>query len=548
MERNRNETEASVVRNHFFGYLLGVFLRYSSYSAILNLQSSINIEDGLGTVSLSASYISCNIFLVFFTTILLRKFGAKKCLIASEVTYIIYILANLYPEFYTLIPAAILVGAGEATIWSSMTLINFYFATKYATLKKHEYKENDFFVNLYSGYFFTCIQFCQIFGNLVVYAVLYAFSDSKANTTQNTENNFTTTQSYSDADKMMFCGSNDCQDSTAIDESLRQYVPTRNVSSIILITILLFMCSTSMICHWYFISEDVTVVIISKVTGNEISETTENYVNLAFEVQADEIHKDSSEPKDSDVDIDNNKKRSNVPESNSNSCAKDTNKEEIFLEETEETFGGAYLKSLKDLGKHTIKATQLLLIPITLYLGLLEVYVFSELTRAFSSCVVGVEMVGIHMATYGFSDAVLSYVVGKVRMKIGRIPFIVFSMVVDFGSYAYCLWWDPNLESAWSIFIIYFAFGVTDGIWQTLTNVLYLEYFEGNHDVAVTSWVLWSTLGYALQYGWSTKLCVYVKIYIQVGTLILGMICYGVAEYLHRNMKSTEVAEKETRL
>ncbi|XP_077969125.1 protein unc-93 homolog A-like [Styela clava] len=141
---------------------------------------------------------------------------------------------------------------------------------------------------------------------------------------------------------------------------------------------------------------------------------------------------------------------------------------------------------------------QLLLIPITLYLGLLKAYVFSELTRAFSSCVVGVEMVGIHMATYGFSDAVLSYVVGKVGKKIGRIPFFVFSMVVDFGSYAYCLWWDPNLESAWSIFIIYFAFGVTDGIWQTLTNVLYLEYFEGSHDVAVTSCVLWSTLAYAL--------------------------------------------------
>nr|XP_039270571.1 uncharacterized protein LOC120345202 [Styela clava] len=51
------------------------------------------------------------------------------------------------------------------------------------------------------------------------------------------------------------------------------------------------------------------------------------------------------------------------------------------------------------------------------------------------------------MATYGlFSDAVLSYVVGKVGKKIGRIPFFVFSMVVDFGSYAYCLWWDPRIS------------------------------------------------------------------------------------------------------
>nr|XP_039273946.1 protein unc-93 homolog A-like [Styela clava] len=476
MERKETEARTSVVRNHFLGYLLGVFLRYSSYCAILNLQSSINIEDGL--------------------------------------------------EFYTLIPAAILVGAGEATIWSSMTLINFYFATKYATLKKHKYKENEYFVNLYSGYFFTCIQFCQIFGNLVVYAVLYAFVDSESNNTQNTGNNFTTTQSYSESDNLMFCGSNDCQDSTAVDESLNQYVPTKNVSLTILITILTFMCFTSLICHWYFISEDVTVVVISKVTDKDISKTSEKHVNLAFEVHPDEIHQDTSERKKDDVNIGDNKTCPSVTKSNSNSCFKDINKEEIFPEvfcdkiqslenpnparyETEETFGGAYLRSLKDLGKHTV---------------------------------------GIHMATYGFSDAVLSYVVGKVGRKIGRISLFVFSMVVDFGSYAYCLWWDPNLESAWSIFIIYFALGATDGIWQTLTNVLYLEYFEEGHDVAITSWVLWSFLGYSLQFGWSTKLCVYVKIYIQVGMLILGMICYGVAEYLHQNEKLTEVAEEETRL
>nr|XP_039273579.1 UNC93-like protein [Styela clava] len=553
------------IRNQFFGYLLGMFLTFSSYGAILNLQSSINIEDGLGTISISASYIACDLFLVFFTTILIRKYGVKKCLIASEITYMIYIVTNLYPEFYTLIPAAILVGAGEGTIWPCMTIINFYFATKFATERNHESKGNDFYVNLYSGYFFTCLQCCQIFGNLVAYAVLYAFNDPLPSDTYENGHNFTTVlmeTTISDFNNLEYCGSHDCQDITLVDGSLNQYVPTNDKTLIILISILTFMCLMSIFSHYYFVPNDVTISFVSETYDAELSKTINPQVNQGFEIENHNNHEDVNQSDSRNTEIQQNVCDMTVQlENDSEITIKETIKKSSTVKismnqdsssavyETDSRSDGAYIEALKDLGKQMLKTSQLLLIPITFYLGLTQGFIFSELTRAFSSCVVGVEMVGIHMATFGFSDAVLSYIVGKYGQKLGRTPFFILSMVVDLCSYSYCLLWDPNLESAWSIFLIYFAFGVSDGIWQTLLNVLYIEYFEGSHDVAITTWAFWITAGFATQFGWSTSLCVYIKIYVQIGMLILGMFGYDVAAYLQRKKRMTDSFEfEETRL
>lgn len=47
------------------------------------------------------------------------------------------------------------------------------------------------------------------------------------------------------------------------------------------------------------------------------------------------------------------------------------------------------INTIKSVGRQIIKPKQLLLIPITIYDGLLLGFVFSDLTRAYSSCVMG---------------------------------------------------------------------------------------------------------------------------------------------------------------
>lgn len=51
------------------------------------------------------------------------------------------------------------------------------------------------------------------------------------------------------------------------------------------------------------------------------------------------------------------------------------------------------ISSLKGVGRHACQLQFLLLVPITFYNGMAMSFVFSEVTRSFTSCVLGVQWV-----------------------------------------------------------------------------------------------------------------------------------------------------------
>jgi hypothetical protein len=51
---------------------------FTAYSAIANLQSSLNTDGGLGTTSLSVIYVSLIFSSVFLPTTMIKKLGVKK--------------------------------------------------------------------------------------------------------------------------------------------------------------------------------------------------------------------------------------------------------------------------------------------------------------------------------------------------------------------------------------------------------------------------------------------------------------------------------------
>jgi hypothetical protein len=83
---------------------------FTAYSSIANLQSSLNTVDGLGTISLSIIYASLIVSCLFLPTVLIQKIGIKWTIILSLLSYILYIAANIFPRYYTLLPAAVLLG------------------------------------------------------------------------------------------------------------------------------------------------------------------------------------------------------------------------------------------------------------------------------------------------------------------------------------------------------------------------------------------------------------------------------------------------------
>ncbi len=73
-------------------------------------QSSINSDAGLGTAASSTIYAALIVSCMFIPTVMIKTIKCKWTLVFCQLGYSTYIIAQFWPEFYTLIPAAIIVG------------------------------------------------------------------------------------------------------------------------------------------------------------------------------------------------------------------------------------------------------------------------------------------------------------------------------------------------------------------------------------------------------------------------------------------------------
>lgn len=72
---------------------------YTAFQGMMNLQSSINAEDGLGTISLACIYASLMVSCIFLPTIIIQRLTAKWTLVITLIGYLPYIAAQFYPRY-----------------------------------------------------------------------------------------------------------------------------------------------------------------------------------------------------------------------------------------------------------------------------------------------------------------------------------------------------------------------------------------------------------------------------------------------------------------
>ncbi|XP_020586980.1 UNC93-like protein 3 isoform X2 [Phalaenopsis equestris] len=89
---------------------------FSAYGAAQNLQSTVNTEQGLGTISMGILYLSFTFFSVF-ASVVVRWMGSKKALVLGTTGYLLFIASNLKPSWYTMVPASLYLGFTASIIW-----------------------------------------------------------------------------------------------------------------------------------------------------------------------------------------------------------------------------------------------------------------------------------------------------------------------------------------------------------------------------------------------------------------------------------------------
>ncbi len=96
---------------------LAYTLIFTAYTCLEVFQSSINFEDGIGTVSIAVLYAVLAASSLGTGPAIVSKFTLKWALIAAWFSHTLFICANFYPVWGTMIPASVLLGFMSAVVW-----------------------------------------------------------------------------------------------------------------------------------------------------------------------------------------------------------------------------------------------------------------------------------------------------------------------------------------------------------------------------------------------------------------------------------------------
>uniref|UniRef100_A0A8C0MEW2 Protein unc-93 homolog A n=2 Tax=Canis lupus familiaris TaxID=9615 RepID=A0A8C0MEW2_CANLF len=197
-----------------------------------------------------------------------------------------------------------------------------------------------------------------------------------------------------------------------------------------------------------------------------------------------------------------------------------------------------------------------LLVLLPMYSGFEQAFLAGDYTRSYTTCALGIHFVGYVMICFSATNSLCSVLYGRLSQYTGRKALYGLGAVTHLSCIVALLLWKPHPDQLAVFFVFSGLWGVADAVWQTQNNVLYGVLFEKNKEAAFANYRLWEALGFVIAFGYSTFLCVYIKLYILLGVLSLTMLAYGIVEYLEaknpgrpvvaEQTKPTEEAETET--
>ncbi|XP_069682302.1 UNC93-like protein [Periplaneta americana] len=162
------EEKSRIVRNVVMLSIAFMF-NFTTKVGTVNLQSSLNPTDGLGTASLVAIYVGLVTSNATLPTIVLRWVGCKWTVILTFLLMTPYIAFQYHTSFYSLVPASFLAGVVGAPLGVA--------ANKYLAVTAEVYSEItgtplEVVIPRFFGFFLLMCQGSQVLGNLITSAVI----------------------------------------------------------------------------------------------------------------------------------------------------------------------------------------------------------------------------------------------------------------------------------------------------------------------------------------------------------------------------------------
>ncbi|XP_011409961.1 PREDICTED: protein unc-93 homolog A-like [Amphimedon queenslandica] len=145
-------------------------LTFSALIALISLQSSLNEAEGLGYGHLIVYNVVFIVFGLFMSSVI-NFLGTKYSIILAYFFSLAYAVANFYPQWYTLVPAAVCGGLADSIMHAGNSIHVTNMAIKYAPALN---EKTDHLIAFYNGIITMFFKLSYIPGNLATTAILFS--------------------------------------------------------------------------------------------------------------------------------------------------------------------------------------------------------------------------------------------------------------------------------------------------------------------------------------------------------------------------------------
>ncbi|XP_074641151.1 protein unc-93 homolog A-like [Tubulanus polymorphus] len=192
-----------------------------------------------------------------------------------------------------------------------------------------------------------------------------------------------------------------------------------------------------------------------------------------------------------------------------------------------------------------------LLMPLVTFTGLAQGFIFSDFTKSYVNCEIGVHNIGFVLMTYGAVTAMSAFVIGHMTKHIRRYAMMIAGTLFNYGLLLTLRIWNPDGEDILMFYVISGCFGLCDAIWWTQSNTLFAIMFPDRQEAAFAAYRIFQSLGFAASFGYSYWLCVGTKLYILGAVLMVSLVLYSVVElrlrrsscHFHHDNENSKIPE-----
>jgi len=176
------------------------------------------------------------------------------------------------------------------------------------------------------------------------------------------------------------------------------------------------------------------------------------------------------------------------------------------------------------------QAQMLVLVPIMIYSGLSQTYIFG----AFPPLIEDRSTKFFVLATVGATDALSSVVMGKLSDRHGRVLVLLIGFLTAGSAILFLLFWHVSQADSYVFFLVGVVLGISDGVFNTQIYVILGTWFDGRAEQAFANFKLFQAGSTAVAFLLDHSLGFRGKCVLTGSWLVAGMVCLAVYDLVAR--------------